>query len=311
MSHRLTLVVALVLSSAAIPVVAQEACLPFENGDGHSPVITARVNGQGPFEFVLDTASSATTLDASTITRLALTPDAASEQAQGMGGEFSVRLFQVAEINTGPISLYEVTVPEVPAPTLDSHEIVGLGGIDLLAGRLTVWRPSASCVGIVPSGQLPGGEGWVEISVDWIQPWKVMLPVQIDGVSGWALLDTGAQKTVMNQPFAEALDLTASSGRVREGGQITGLDGRPLPLFEAEVVKAAIGPWTWSMASVNIGDLPVFSRLGDPTRPLMILGMDWLAGRPFAVDYGTQKVWLGTERQHPLAHPDADPAEVR
>jgi hypothetical protein len=302
----LRLVLALSLSNVAMPVVAEEVCLPFQNGDGGSPVITAKVNGQGPFALVLDTAASGTTLNAPTIAQLALARDAASEQAQGMGGAFSVRLFRTATIDTGPISLSNMTVPEVPAPTFDSHEIVGLGGVDLFVGRLTVWRPSASCVGIAPSGHLPDGENWVETRVDWIRPWKVMLPVRIEGVTGWALLDTGAQNTVLNNAFAKALGLTMNSERVSKGGEITGLDGRPLSLSKADVFEAAIGPWTWSRASVNIGDLPVFSRLGDPARPLVILGMDWLAGHAFAVDYGTRKVWLGTNR--PVRPDDGAPS---
>lgn len=301
---------ALVVSLVSMPAVAQEACLSFQIGDGNSPVITAKVNGQGPFAFVLDTASSGTTLDASTVARLGLTRDEASEQAQGMGGEFSVRLFRVAAIDTGLISLSDVTVPEIPAPAFDSHDIVGIAGIDLLANRLTVWRPSEGCIDIAPSGQNPSGEDWVETEVDWIRPWKVMLPVKIDGVTGWALLDTGAQKSVLNHSFAEALALTTTSKRLRKGGEITGIDGRPLPLFEADIARAAVGSWTWSTMSVSIGDLPVFSRLGEPVRPLMILGMDWLADRAFAVDYGRQKVWLGTEPWQRIAGLKAEGAKL-
>lgn len=283
---------AVVFATIALPVAAQDTCLPFQSGDGGSPVIDARVNGQGPFALVLDTAASGTTLEARTVAQLGLDRDAATEEAQGMGGAFSVRLFRVATLEAGPISLRDVTVPEIPAPGFDSHDIVGLAGVDLFADHLTVWRPAEGCVDILPSGPGPTGAGWVETGADWMQAWKVLLPVQIDGVDGWALLDTGAQKTVLNTPFAEALGLTAASGRLRAGGEITGLDGRPLPLYQGEVAAAGTGPWTWSSMSVSIGALPVFSRLGDPTRPLMILGMDWLADRAFAVDYRTHQVWL-------------------
>lgn len=164
---------ALIFATIAMPVAAQETCLEFQSGDGGSPVITAQVNGRGPFAFVLDTAASGTTLDERTVARLGLTRDAAGEHAQGMGGAFSVRLFRVATIDTGQVSLADVTVPEIPAPTFDSNDIVGIAGVDLLADRLTVWRPDYACVGISQSGEPPAGEGWVATPVDWIQAWKV------------------------------------------------------------------------------------------------------------------------------------------
>lgn len=283
-----------VIGGLSLPdlAAAQERCLPIEAGDGGSPIVMARVNGEGPFAFVLDTASSGTTLDERTVARLGLVRDSETEEAQGLGGAFSVRLFKSPLIAAGPVSLSDTTVPEVPAPEFESHDVVGLAGVDLLAERLTVWRPGTGCVGLMASGGHPGGEGWVETKVEWLQAWKILVPVRIGDISGSALLDTGAQRTVLNRAFAQALELTATSGRLRAGGEISGLDGRPMRLFEADVSDAVIGPWTWGQATVNIGEMPVFSRLGDPERPLMVLGMDWLAGRPFAIDYGARKVWL-------------------
>lgn len=278
--------------------VAQERCLPIEAGDGNSPIVMARLGGAGPFAFVLDTASSGTTLDERTVARLGLVRDSETEDAQGLGGAFSVRLVRSPSIEAGPVLLSDATVPEVPAPRFESHDVVGLAGVDLLGERLTVWRPGTGCVGLMTTGGRPEGDRWVETAVDWMQAWKILVPVRIGAVEGFALLDTGAQRTVLNRPFAAALGLTEASGGLRPGGEIIGLDGRPQPLLQTEVVDAVIGPWAWATATVHIGELAVFSRLGDRERPLMVLGMDWLAGRPFAIDYGARKVWL---RETPAA----------
>ncbi|MDR7070064.1 peptidoglycan/xylan/chitin deacetylase (PgdA/CDA1 family)/predicted aspartyl protease [Pseudoxanthomonas japonensis] len=290
----MSLRLAVVPFALLLPVIAtaQERCLPIEYGDGGSPVIKAQVKGEGPFEMVLDTAASGTTLDEKTVVQLGLVRDSKTEKAQGLGGAFSVRLFHAPSISAGPVSLAEAIVPEVPAPEFDSHTIVGLAGIDLLGEHLTIWRPGLGCVGISPSGGRPEGDGWVQVEVDWMQAWKILVPVRIGMVEGLALLDTGAQKTVLNDHFAKALGLTPKSGRLRAGGEIAGLDGRPLSLSLTDVEDVAIGPWQWPKTEVNVGDLPVFSRLGSLDRPIMVLGMDWLARRPFAVDYGAKKVWL-------------------
>lgn len=295
--------VATLLALSFDPAAPPEVCLPWSAGDGGSPVIAAIVNGRGPFHLVLDTAASGTTLDEAVIATLGLNRDVATEQAEGLGGPMSVRLFKAARIEAGPITLSDLTVPEIPAPVFDSHDVAGLAGVDLLAGRLTVWRPETRCVGLLPTGRTPPEASWSAIEATWLQPWKIMLPVRIGAVEGLALLDTGAQHTVLNPAYAAELGLTSASGRLRPGGEISGIDGRPMPLSEADAPEAAIGPWRWTSATVKIGDLPVFGRLGDPDAPLMVLGMDWLDGRGFAVDYEARRVWLRPAPETAPANP--------
>jgi hypothetical protein len=288
---RLVLGLAAAFLTVAPPAfAASEDCLAYEAGDGGSPVVQASVQGRGPFAFVLDTASSGTTLDAATVADLGLPRDVATETAQGMGGPMDVRLFRVADLAAGPLRLTDFTAPEIPAPAFDSHPVVGLAGIDLFGDALAVWNAAPGCVIILRSGEQPKGESWRRVAVQWIRPWKIMLPIRINGVDGWGLLDTGAQHTVLNPVFAARLTLTDLS----DGGEITGLDGRPLPLSQTQVSDIEIGRWLWSRRTLRIGDLPVFARLGDPAAPLAVIGIDWLAGQGFAVDYGAEAVWQQT-----------------
>lgn len=292
----MSLPIAVIFLALSVPTatLAQERCLPIEAGDGGRPVVRAKVKGEGPFAFVLSTAASDTTLDVQTVSRLGLVRASPTEEGRGTHAAFTAQRFRAPSIEAGALSGSDMIVREAPAPALESHDVVGMAGVDLLTDRLTVWRPGTGCLGLMPSDGRPQGEGWVAIAVDWMQPWRIMVPVTIGAVEGFALLDTGAQRTVLNAPFAAALGLTEASGRLRSGGEAAGLDGQSTPLLQAEVKDAAIGPWTWETAAVDIGDMPV----GDPGRPLMTLGMDWLNGRSFAIDYGARKVWL---RETPIA----------
>ncbi len=222
---------------------AGEACLPFTPGDGGTPVIAARVNDQGPFLFILDTAASGTALDPSMVKTLAPPRDAATEQAQGMGGPMDVHFYRIASMIAGPLAMRDFTAPEIPAPQLEDQQIAGLAGVDLFGDALTIWRPRQGCVGVAPTGTLPGGGGWTPIDATWTRPWKIMLPVRIGAVDGLALLDTGAQYSVLNPTFARRLGLGAASGRLRPGGEMFGIDGRPLVLSQASVADVAIGVW--------------------------------------------------------------------
>lgn len=290
MSPRLAFASALGLSAIAMPVVAQETCLPVQSGDGGSPVIAARIDDHGPFAFVLDTASSGTTIDEVTASSLGLNRDAQTETAQGMGGAVDVKFFVISSLEAGPLALTDFTSPAIPAPEFDSHDIVGLAGVDLFGTQRVTWNAEPGCVMVAPSKTaLP--QDWRPVAVQWIRPWKIMVPVDIAGVEGWGLLDTGAQYTVLNPVFAQRLGLDAASGRLSEGGEMSGIDGRPMSLSLTEVEDVAVGHWTWGRRTLRIGNLPVFSRLGEAGAPLVIIGSDWLAGQRFAVDYGTEQVW--------------------
>lgn len=265
-------------------------CLPIEAGDDGTPIIRAKINGAGPFAFVLDTAASGTTIDPARADALALPYDPESDEAQGLGGAITVSFRRVAAFEAGPVRLRGIVVPSLPAPDFDSHDVAGLAGVDLFEKRLAVWSLGGRCVDLKSSGSALPGDGWRAVDARWLRPWKIMLPMRIGGVSGWALLDTGAQYTTLNPAFAERIGLTGAA--VQPGGSIAGIDGRDLPLGEGEVRNVAIGPWHWNKRRIRVGALPVFGRLDAAGNHLAILGIDWLAAEGFAIDYGRQSLWL-------------------
>lgn len=276
--------------SAEARMASSPACLPIETGDEGTPVIRAKVNKQGPFAFILDTAASGGTIDPEHAARIALPRDPATEQAQGMGGEITVHFHRVRSIRAGPLTLRNVTLPSLPPPAFESHDIAGLAGVDLFGKRLAVWTPASRCVGITASGTTPGPGAWRQVEARWLQPWKIMIPVRIGHVTGWGLLDTGAQYSVLHPAFAEAIGLTGA--QLHPAGSITGIDGRAMPLMEGKIPAVEIGPWHRTDRSVRVGALPVFGRLSGAGDNLAILGMDWLRSEGFAIDYGQQKLWL-------------------
>ncbi|HEY0622717.1 retroviral-like aspartic protease family protein [Sphingomonas sp.] len=291
MSRLEALTVMLGLAIAA-PAHAQEApaCLPIETGDEGTPIIRARVEGQGPFAFVLDTAASGSTIDPARAAQLGLPRDARAEQAQGMGGGIAVHFHRVRSMEAGPVRLHDAVITAIPAPSFDSHDVAGLAGVDLLADRLTIWAPASGCVRVGAGGTRPAGGRWRPVAAKWLQPWKIMLPLRIGDAGGWALLDTGAQYTTLNPAFARRAGLDPT--RLHAAGSIEGIDGRPLPLLQAEVGAVSLGPWQWKRRTVRVGALPVFDRLAGAGEALAILGMDWLTTEGFAVDYRNQSVWL-------------------
>lgn len=283
-------IVATVTAPIAGPVPSSD-CLALERGDGGSPVVAARVNGAGPFAFVLDTGSSGTTLDDRRITQLRLTADGAAEQAQGMGGAVDVHLFRLRRFQAGPLVIQDMIVPGIAAPSLGSHDIAGLAGVDIFGQRLATWRWDRSCVQIGKSGSDPAGPGWTPIRSRWLRPWKVLIPVRIGSARGWGLLDTGAQKSILSPGFARAAGIGKPD--TATAGGITGIDGRETSLV-AYKVTAMVGSWSYRNVGVSVAALPLFDRLGGMDEPVAVIGMDWIGSRQFAIDYGAERVWQRT-----------------
>lgn len=270
---------------------AAAGCLALERGDGGSPIIRAELNGSGPYFFVLDTGSSGTTVDEQTAAKLGLARDAATEQGQGWGGGMEVHAYRILKFQAGPLSQTDFIAPGLPAPDFASHRLTGLAGVDLFGSRLITWDVPHGRLLTAASGAKPGPGDWRPLASNWIRPWKVMAPVSIAGIDGWGLLDTGAQNSTLNPAFADALGLTEASGRLQDGGEVSGIDGQPLRVRRANLAAVRIGQWRWSAAAANVAALPFFDRLGKPDERLMIIGIDWLKDHAFAMDYGRQVVW--------------------
>lgn len=201
----------------------------------------------------------------------------------------NVRTHHVSEAAFGPLSLQDVELAALEGPVFESHTIAGLAGVDLFADRTVWWDLERYSVSLTPGGEAPVSDPcWQLVDSEWMRPWRVMVPVVIDGISGMAMLDTGAQKSVINNAFATAI---GGERAIADEG-ITGIDGRSIDLMLVKVARASIGPWQWEQPPLQTAELAVFDRMGAPTNNFMLLGMDWLRGHRFVQDYRQQKVWL-------------------
>jgi predicted aspartyl protease len=106
-------------------------CVPAQLASGGYPVmlVKARVNGRGPYSFLVDTGATVTIVSASLAARLRLTPLPVAVQGIGAGGSFSTRAY-VASITVGDTRQDRVVVG-----TFDLTQInAAVGSIDGLLG---------------------------------------------------------------------------------------------------------------------------------------------------------------------------------
>jgi predicted aspartyl protease len=151
MSHaaraRAAVLTAGVLCCVVVPQTVRAAgtCVPAQLASSAYPVllVKARVNGEGPFTFFIDTGATVTIVSTSLAKRLHLRPLPVAVQGIGAGGSFSTRASMAS------IELGDVRQDRVLVATFDLTQINtavgptdgGLGYNFLKAYRVTIDYP--------------------------------------------------------------------------------------------------------------------------------------------------------------------------
>ncbi|MCW2919252.1 MAG: hypothetical protein JWN52_7320 [Actinomycetia bacterium] len=100
-------------------------------------MVPIKVNGRGPFEFILDTGASTSTLDRSLMSRLKLPRTGQTARIQGVTGRATVPVVRVRSWTLGGQSLSGRSLTVI---NMGDPNIAGLLGSDELRrfGRVTV-----------------------------------------------------------------------------------------------------------------------------------------------------------------------------
>jgi predicted aspartyl protease len=258
-----------------------------ESGALVAPVV---INGQRA-EMVLDTAASGILINPVWADRLGLTASGEQDVLHGQTGQSRIDLRRLPSLRIGPFEVHDQQAAITPGPVYEGRPIAGIAGTPLLDRhivefdllKLTVHKRQGRA-----DGWRPLSPRWRQVDAQWQRPWRILVPIEIDGVSGLGLLDTGAETTTLNPAFASAL---ASASR-DSGGHVQGVDGGQISTSQQTVVSCILAGGPVRCGQVEAAELPVFGRLGAQNDRLAIVGMDWLAGQRFVIDYPAQRLWI-------------------
>lgn len=274
--------------------------------------VTAFINGQ-PVDLVVDTGSDRTLLSRAAVARLGLGTDAMHRtRGWGLAGptaslDAKVSRFELAGIT---LPLARVAVGDLSVKPLGAR-VDGVLGTDVLrrfdvdldapAGQLTLYR-GESCRLKVPPWPTPAVAiaGVRGVNRTRQVPRLLLIPIEVDGVPGLALLDTGSQVSAVTRAFARTVGVPAA--RLRQDQTVivggAGPDPVTVPLHR---FRLRIGPW--------IADDPVLPVLQPPEDPEPhvryptppwqgLVGEDFLHGRRIWVSFTGWQVFISSSRAH-------------
>lgn len=277
---------------------------PYRLGFGDRLLTDVYIDGQGPFEFLLDTASSQTVLYERVRSRLNLVPVSDDPiTVLGMSGIATSLPFSLSEFRLSQLSIPDLPVVVLPNPP-PGTEPDGVLGIDVLKRFVVVLDARGHRLQLYDSAD--------DISAK-IAAWRPinLLPRRFPLVSEqfWfmtayyenkparTLLDLGAGLTILNWELAHKLGFEkykfpAAPEKLRD------VLGKPTPVFLLKQLTINIAGRVWRGTSAVVADAKLFDILNMADEPAGIIGPGLLLNDSIAIDFQSRHLYIAPRERN-------------
>ena len=257
-------------------------------------MLPVRINGAGPFPFIVDTGAERTVLSREVAQQLNL-PVVGRARVVGMAEAVETNL-----VAPGDLGLEHLTLETGDVPTFSQFNIgaPGLIGIDSLQGHKVVIDFIAQRIDIRPSEarrQQRREESFDDDAITVIARSRggrmILSNASIDGHRVDIIVDTGGQASVGNLALQRLVQRTQRHPNGLTPGELRTVTGGTLAVQRSQIERISVGGVDFTALPVAYADSPAFAELGLNRRPALLLGMDAL--RLFdriAVDFANRRV---------------------
>jgi predicted aspartyl protease len=269
-----------------------ELPVTFEN---NQPVIPAQINDQ-PVRALLDTGAGLSLLFRPAADRLGLKTDEIGEIA-GVDGKTKVYQAHVRSLGLMGQSSKPLDLAVTPAGGRTIDMLIGRDilmrtdiELDLGKGQMRLLRPF-HCT---DEQMAYWSDQYSEARLIADEGDEIRIRVRVNGVYVTAIIDSGAQSTIVSEGIAFQADVPLAAPR--KGDVATGVAGRPLLVRRGVVKSLEIGDETLSNATLRFGPIyarsEVHGRLETASPVQMLLGADFLKAHRVFVVHETGKVYF-------------------
>ena len=254
--------------------------------------VAVRINGNGPYHFVVDTGADRTVLATEVALELGLF-HGEKVMLEGVVRAVLAETVSIRTLSFGSITCRHLVVPTLSRSLLDAD---GYLGLDFLNGHRVTFDFKNQVLQVSePRARLSANwqrENEARIITSGSSGHLQALDCTVDGIPATAFIDSGAEVTAANAPLLAALarrnPTFGEIGTIRlidiTGGEIVG----KVAMVNKIQLTAAL---TFIDCPLVIADFLVFDVWGLRQRPALLIGMNLL--RQFArvsVDYGLKEL---------------------
>jgi len=230
-----------------------------------------RVNGQGPFPFVVDTGSNQTVIAAELASRLGL-PLGDPAPLNGVAGVQMAPTTR-ARLDVGPRRHRDATLSILPQADIGGSGLLGLEDLD---GQEVTLDFRGEALRIEPGRRSVNDDGAVALKAHRRNGQLTLVDADLAGLHLTAFLDSGAQNTIGNMAL-RALALSRSPTSPWYETPIVSATGQTIQAEMADLPRLRVGNLNVPTWPVAFADLHTFKMWNLVDRPAILLGVDVLS----------------------------------
>jgi hypothetical protein len=248
--------------------------------------VQVRVNGQGPYRFVVDSGADSSVIGVRAARALQL-PAGTPVLLNGMTDSSQVDRVLVDTIQLGPS-----TIRDLELPVLKDQNVGGEGmlGIDVLVQQRLMLDFEKRTINVedarVPAKRL---DGEIVVTARLQHGQLILTQAKANGRPIDAVIDTGSELSIGNLALRDRLMRKDPSKFTKIG--ITGVTGVPVDLDLARVDEVRLGSVVLHDVPIAFADVPPFAVFGLLAQPSLLVGTDLLETfRRVSLDFRARKV---------------------
>lgn len=305
--RRVLLGLFLALTAFAARAAEPVAAVPYRVDYHGWFTVAVTVNGQGPYDFIIDTGATQSLVFQNLANIQNFAPSGGPPQlVLGLGSQGKFPTFIVGEVAIGAARIDNLVTVVLQDWKYRDRSPQGVLGLDFLKQFEAVFDRQRMELRLYPlaEGRPPGTEKWKKA---WLSTNDFGLEAGLlYTVSGKAenrslnfLLDLGASGTIINHPALGSI--TRNEYRINVGP--SSLSARVTDALEntdeiraVPVRRFSAGQARWYRRVFYVHDAPIFTDLGRAGRPYGLFGADLLHDRSFALDFADLQMLVAPSR---------------
>jgi predicted aspartyl protease len=304
-----------VLLCATAAAAADLASLPYRIGADGRVSTDVFLNGRGPFNFVLDTASSRTMLFEHLRQELGLMPSSTDKLTVYAMNDIGTAV----PVKPGALGLDKQTIngltmgvlPDDVTPPDGTQGADGILGMDALSHYFLVMDHDALQVKLMDPGD-PGAAAYRQWPSERLTPYQARdmditfwwMHAKFGGKAVTALLDMGSGITMLNWEAAEQLGLRRADflkDKDKVPQDLRDALGTLEPVVLVKGLSIQVDDHKFLDQTVIVANAKVFQYFGLDDRPAAIVGPALLRSNSLAIDFGKRRIYIGPTTAPPLA----------
>ncbi len=257
-------------------------------------VAAVRIDGKGPFRFIVDTGANHSTISPGLAITLGLKPSARQLiEVAGVTGTAQEASVFIAKLQAGDLVIADSRFPVIWAPVMAGAEGI-LGAAGLSRDRLLVnFEHDQVFITRSHTEALPWG--FTRVWATRLHGGLLSVPGRVGNIRVRAVIDTGSQRTLGNLALYRQLFAEEQGKGKYVNADVYGAT-RQVGLGKLQLAPSInLGAIKIGDVGLVFGNFPIFRAWGLTTRPTIILGMDVLGTvKAFVIDFRYGEIGIDT-----------------